>query len=184
MSSSYRDTKPVELDGRYEGGTSGFDIHEFGILLARKFHEVFLGNKNLTRDLGNIKELGMFVEKYFYGTREESLPFYRLFCITWCLLILSDNLYGSRDYWVSLQDREISYGFSFLPNIRSSASKHPCHAPVFLAVYPPGFWVLGLKGLWGSVFPDPLSLRSCPLGALPIIPLCLSREEAKKQKNK
>ena len=115
MSCSYRDTKPVELDGRYEGGTSGFDIHEFGILLARKFHEVFLGNKNLTRDLGNIKELGMFVEKCFYGTREESLPFYRLFCITWRPLILSDNLYGSRDCWVSLQDQEISFGFSFLP---------------------------------------------------------------------
>ena len=92
---SYRDTKPVELDGRYEGGTSGFDIHEFGILLARKFHEVFLGNKNLTRDLGNIKEFGMFVEKYFYGTREESLPFYRLFCITWRPLVFSDNWYGS-----------------------------------------------------------------------------------------
>lgn len=61
------------------GGTSGFDIHEFG--------KVVLGNKNLTRDLGSIKELGMFVEKYFYGTREESLPFYRLFCITWRPLI-------------------------------------------------------------------------------------------------
>lgn len=81
------------------------------------------------------------------------------------------------------RSRDFLWVFIFA-NIRSSASKHPCHAPVFLAMYPPGFWVLGLKVLWGSVFPDPLSLRSCPLGALPIIPLCLSREEAKKQKNK
>ena len=36
----YRDTKLVELDGRYKGGTSGFDIHEFGILLARKFQQM------------------------------------------------------------------------------------------------------------------------------------------------
>lgn len=42
---------------------------------------MFLGHKNLTRDLGNIKELGMFVEKYFYGTREESLPFYDYFAL-------------------------------------------------------------------------------------------------------
>ena len=43
-----------------------------------------LGNIYLTRDLGDFKELRMFVEKYFYGTeskREESLLFYRLFCI-------------------------------------------------------------------------------------------------------
>lgn len=36
------ETNPVVLDGGYKGGTSEFDILEFGILLARKFSKYFL----------------------------------------------------------------------------------------------------------------------------------------------
>lgn len=109
----------------------------------------------------------MFVEKYFYwhGVKESFL-FYRLFCLRSRPWILSDNLYSSKIYhrifldyrilvlgifWVSFAwgSRDFLLVFIF-DYIRSFTSSHPCHAPVFLAVYPPGFWALGLLGVSGA----------------------------------